>query len=150
VNRAARIMIVEDEPNVRLVFRMALESNDHTLTTAHDGEAALQWLEQYPVDLVLLDLHMPHMGGIELLRRLRGRGNGVPVIIITAHGTIPDVVQAVKLGAVDFLTKPLTPDALRQVVARVLKEHGFKSDSGPNPETPSASGRASLIENPNP
>ena len=119
----AQILIVEDEPNVRLVFRTALESNNYTLSTAEDGETALRWLGKSPADLVLLDLQMPNMGGMELLLRLRAEGNVVPVVIITAHGSIPDAVQAMKLGAIDFLTKPLTPEALRKVVSDVLARH---------------------------
>ena len=118
-----RIMIVEDEPNVRFVFRAALESETYTLTTAEDGETALRWLSQEPSDLVLLDLRMPGMGGMELLRRLRTAGNDVPVIVITAHGSLPDAVEAMRLGAIDFLAKPLTPDVLRELVAEVLARH---------------------------
>jgi DNA-binding NtrC family response regulator len=118
-----RIMIVEDEPNVRLVFRTALESERYTLTTAEDGETALRWLALEPIDLVLLDLRMPGIGGMEVLRRLRATGNDVPVIVITAHDSVPNAVAAMKLGAVDFLAKPLTPEELRSVVAEVLDRH---------------------------
>ena len=117
---ARHILIVDDEPNVRLVFRTALESTGAELAAAEDGEAALAWLKANDVDLVLLDLQMPRMGGMELLGRLRGEGIDVPVVIITAHGSIPDAVAAMKLGAIDFLSKPLTPDALRRAVAEVL------------------------------
>jgi DNA-binding NtrC family response regulator len=123
MSTAARILIVEDEPNVRLVFRTALESTACTLSTAEDGETALRWLKQSPFDLVLLDLQMPGLNGIEVLRRLRDTGNVVPVVIITAHGSISDAVQAMKLGAVDFLTKPVMPEALRKVVAEALARH---------------------------
>jgi DNA-binding response OmpR family regulator len=123
MSTAARILIVEDEPNVRLVFRTTLESNAYMLSTAEDGETALRWLEHSPYDLVLLDLQMPGLGGMEVLKRLRGTGHGVPVVIVTAHGSIPDAVQAMKLGAVDFLTKPVTPGALRAVVTEVLGRH---------------------------
>ena len=118
----AQVLIVEDEPNVRLVFRTTLEENGLALSTAEDGETALGWLKQSKCDLVLLDLKMPGVGGMETLRRLRDAGNAVPVVIITAHGTIPDSVEAMKLGAVDFLTKPVTPEA-RKVVADVLSRH---------------------------
>jgi CheY-like chemotaxis protein len=116
-------MIVEDEPNVRFVFRAALESESYTLATAEDGETALRWLNQEPYDLVLLDLRMPGIGGMEVLRRLRLAGNDVPVVVITAHDSVPNAVEAMKLGAIDFLAKPLTPEALRQVVAEVLARH---------------------------
>jgi len=121
--RANRVMIVEDEPNVRLVFRTALLSNDYVLSTAEDGETALRYLRQEPIDLVLLDLQMPGLDGIGLLRRLRAEGNGVPVVIVTAHGGVRDEVAAKELGAIDFLAKPLTPAALRQVVAEALAQH---------------------------
>jgi DNA-binding response OmpR family regulator len=121
--QARRILIVEDEPNVRLVFRTALESVDYLLSTAADGETALRWLKKEPFDLVLLDLRMPGMGGMELLRRLRGEGIEVPVVIVSAHDCVPNVVQAMRLGAIDFLPKPLTPDVLRKVVSEVLARH---------------------------
>ena len=117
---ARQILIVDDEPNVRLVFRTTLESTGAELAAAEDGEAALVWLKDHRADLVLLDLQMPRVGGMVVLERLRAIGNDVPVIIITAHGSIPDAVAAMKLGAIDFLSKPLTPDALRRAVADVL------------------------------
>ena len=117
------ILIVDDEPNVRLVFRTALESVGYTVAEAEDGASALEWLARSPTDLVLLDLQMPGVGGMEVLRRLRDAGNDVPVVIVTAHGSIPDAVQAMKLGAIDFLTKPLNPEPLRHVVASVIRRH---------------------------
>ncbi len=131
--RARRVMIVEDEPNIRLVFRTALFSNDYALSTAEDGEVALRHLRQEPTDLVLLDLRMPGLDGMGLLRRLRAEGNGVPVVVITAHGTIPDAEVAMKLGAIDFLPKPVTPVALRKVVAEALARHAPPEADGPQP-----------------
>ena len=133
---AKRILIVDDEPNVRLVFRTALESTGAELAAAEDGEAALAWLRAHRVDLVLLDLQMPGVGGMGVLERLRAEGINVPVVIITAHGSIPDAVAAMKLGAIDFLSKPLTPDALRRAVADVLERsapHGDLATSGRPP-----------------
>jgi DNA-binding NtrC family response regulator len=119
------ILIVDDEPNVRLVLSTALGSVGYRVIEAEDGERALAQLENRStvVDLVLLDLQMPRMDGMELLRRLRALGNIVPVVILTAHGSIPEAVTAMKLGAIDFLTKPLRPDALRRVVAEVIERH---------------------------
>ncbi len=127
------ILIVDDEPNVRLVFRTALESVGYTVAEAEDGASALEWLAQSPTDLVLLDLQMPGVGGMEVLRRLRDSGNDVPVVIVTAHGSIPDAVQAMKLGAIDFLTKPLNPEPLRQVVRGVIQRHS-EATAEPEPE----------------
>ena len=124
------ILIVDDEPNVRLVFRTALESAGFATAEAADGEAALDRLrDRYlPIELILLDLQMPGLGGMETLRRLRATGDRTPVVIVTAHGSIPDAVAAVKQGAIDFLSKPLTPDSLRAVVAEVLERHGPETD----------------------
>ena len=122
------ILIVDDEPNVRLVFRTALQSSDHTLSTADNGESALRWIAETQFDLVLLDLQMPGMNGMEVLRRIRATNNDVPVVIITAHGSVPDAVEAMKLGAIDFLRKPLSPDELRKVVAEVLARHAPEAE----------------------
>lgn len=115
-----RVLIAEDEPNVRLMFRTALETDNYRITAAPDGENALAWLQQEQFDVVLLDLQMPGTGGMEVLARLRERGDDTPVVIVSAHGGPPNVVQAMRLGAIDFLAKPLTPTALRQAVAEVL------------------------------
>ena len=112
VVRAARVLIVDDEPNVRFVFRTALESSGSRSTRRTSGLAALQRLRESPADVVLLDLQMPGIGGMEVLRRLRDAGDDVPVVIVTAHGSVPDAVAAMRLGAIDFLAKPLTPEAL--------------------------------------
>jgi DNA-binding response OmpR family regulator len=123
MTRFASILIVEDEPNVRMLFRTALESLPYALSTAEDGPTALQCVQWAEPDLILLDLRMPGMGGLEVLRALRETGVKVPVIIITAYGSVPDAVEAMNLGAVDFLSKPLTPEALRTAVAEVLTRH---------------------------
>src|SRR5277367_375593 len=120
-----RVLIVDDEPNVRLMLETALASVGYEVIEAADGHAALELLRgpDFRCDLVLLDLLMPRIDGMELLRRLRALGNVVPVVILTAHGSIPEAVEAMKLGAIDFLTKPTTPDALRRVVADVIARH---------------------------
>ncbi len=128
------ILIVDDEPNVRLVLQTALASAGYAVIEAEDGQAALERLRDTPCSLILLDLRMPKMDGMELLRRLRALGNAIPVVILTAHGSIPDAVEAMKLGAIDFLTKPITPDALRRV--------GRRSDRAPGRSGgPAAAGR---------
>ena len=117
------ILIVDDEPNVRLVFRTALESVGYAVAEADDGQSAVDRRGQGRAALILLDLQMPGVDGMETLRRLRAAGDDTPVVIVTAHGSIPDAVAAMRLGAIDFLSKPLTPEALRAVVAEVLERH---------------------------
>jgi DNA-binding response OmpR family regulator len=113
------ILIVDDEPNVRLMFRTALESTGAKISEADGGQAALDTLASTNFDLVLLDLSMPGIDGMQTLERMRERGDNTPVVIITAHGTVPHAVEAMKLGAIDFLSKPLLPDSLRHVVTDV-------------------------------
>lgn len=129
-----RVLIVDDEPNVRLVLGTALSSVGYEVVDAEDGAKAIQCLGSSgpSFDLVLLDLQMPKVDGMEMLSRLREVGNTVPVVILTAHGSIPEAVTAMKLGAIDFLTKPITPEALRRVVAEVIARHAA-SPHGPRP-----------------
>jgi DNA-binding NtrC family response regulator len=120
MNTDKRILVVDDEPHVRLVFQIALESAGYTVVAAADGKEALARLREVSLDLILLDLKMPVLDGMETLRRLREQGNTVPVVIITAHGSVADAVLAMKQGAIDFVPKPVSPTTLRGVVARVL------------------------------
>jgi DNA-binding NtrC family response regulator len=125
VGAKKRVLIVDDEPNVRLMLETALTSVGYDVEAAADGQSALETLttRASAFDMVLLDLLMPRMDGMELLRQLRAVGNVIPVVILTAHGSIPEAVEAMKLGAIDFLAKPVTPDALRRVVAEVIERH---------------------------
>ena len=143
---AASVLIVDDEPSIRLMFRTALESSGYETQEAGNGSAALERLAGWSPDVMLLDLKMPAMDGMETLRRLRDAGNNTPVVIVTAHGSIPDAVAAMKLGAVDFLPKPVTPDALRRVVADIVARHQ-KTDSTrrPWPRLATRAGRWRLL-----
>lgn len=114
-----RILIVDDEPNVRLVFRTALEAAGYQVAEAANGDAALKQIRKVPTDLILLDLKMPGMDGVETLKHLRLQGDEIPVVVVTAHGSVPDAVTVMKLGAADFLPKPVSPVSLRAVVASV-------------------------------
>ena len=143
-----RVLIVDDEPNVRLMLETTLSSVGYDVTEAGDGHAALDRLSGTgpDYDLVLLDLLMPRMDGMELLRQLRALGDVIPVVILTAHGSIPEAVEAMKLGAIDFLTKPTTPDALRRVVAEVIERHAVPAAPAQPAETsPKPSDRARQI-----
>jgi two-component system response regulator FlrC len=117
----ARILIAEDEPTFRDLLADILEGAGHAVVAVGDGEAALAALERGGFELLLTDQRMPRLGGLELLRRLRALPGAPPAIMLTAHGTIPEAVEAVRLGAADYLTKPLaSPRALLAVVERVL------------------------------
>jgi CheY-like chemotaxis protein len=141
---ARRILIVDDEPNVRLVFRTALESAGYAVEEVGDGGAALARLRKSPADLILLDLKMPGLGGIETLRRLREEGSATPVVIVTAHGCVPDAVAAMKLGASDVIPKPVSPATLREAVAGALALHA-PDPPGPRLASPKAAPDAVLL-----
>ena len=129
------ILIVDDEPNVRFTYRAALETEGWAVQEAPDGGAALRLMDQTSFDLAVLDMRMPEVGGLELLEKMRQRGIQTPVVIITAFGDIPHAVRAMKLGAIDFLEKPLTPEMLRSTVAEVLRRHESPSPPRANPQT---------------
>lgn len=118
-----RILIIDDEPNTRLNFRLALELEGYQVAEASGGAAAREQLLGERFDLVILDLRMPGTDGLQLLEQMRGKNMSTPVVIVTAYGSVPDAVRAMKLGAIDFLEKPLRPVDLRQVVAEVMERH---------------------------
>ena len=117
------ILIVDDEPNVRLNYRVTLETEGLEVREASSGSAALRELAGKDFDLAILDMRMPEMDGLELLESMRERNIQTPVVIITAYGDIPHAVRAMKLGAIDFLEKPLTPEVLRSTVREILGRH---------------------------
>ena len=118
------VLIVDDEPNVRLTYRTALETEGLEVREAPDGLAALDAMNERQFDLAILDMRMPEVSGLELLERMRQQGIQTPVVIVTAYGDISHAVRAMKLGAIDFLEKPLTPETLRAMVAEILRRHG--------------------------
>jgi DNA-binding response OmpR family regulator len=124
-----RLLIVDDETNVRLSFRMTLETEGYEIFEAHSGEQALQFFAEHSFALAILDVRMPGMDGLELLAKMRESGIRVPAVVVTAHGDVPHAVKALKLGAIDFLEKPLHPEAFRNIVAEILDRHARQDDS---------------------
>jgi FixJ family two-component response regulator len=124
---ASGILIVDDEKNIRLTLSLALEPLHLPLETAASAEEALEILaaNPYSFGLILLDLLMPGMGGMEFLRRMSADRPDLKVIIITAHGSIDAAVEAMKLGAVDFLQKPFNPAEIRALVTRASDLEGL-------------------------
>jgi DNA-binding NtrC family response regulator len=115
------VLIVDDEPNVRRVLSALLRRDGYRTLEAGDGEEALQSLAANPVHAVVADLKMPRMNGLELLEAVQKSYPGVPVVLLTAHGTVGSAVEALKRGALDYLTKPYDPEEVRQVVAKAVK-----------------------------
>jgi DNA-binding NtrC family response regulator len=119
-----RILIVEDDATFRGLLADILDDAGHEVTQAPDGAAGLAMLQHASFDLVLSDLKMPRMGGIELFRASQNDPAAPPFVLITAFGTVEEAVAAIKEGVSDFLTKPLKdPATLRALVTRLLDEH---------------------------
>jgi DNA-binding NtrC family response regulator len=117
----ARVLVVDDEASFRALLRDILEGAGHGVTEARDGAEALAFLERGAFDVVLTDRRMPRVDGLELVRRVRARTTPPPVVVLTAHGSIPEAVEAVRLGAADYIAKPLpSPGALVDLVASLL------------------------------
>ena len=114
------ILIVDDEKNIRLTLSQALEASGWETDTASNGEEALLKLKEREFRLILLDLKMPGMDGMEVLRRVSEVRPDIRIIIITAYGTVESAVEAMKLGACDFIQKPFVPDEIRNLVSRVM------------------------------
>jgi DNA-binding response OmpR family regulator len=114
------ILIVDDEKNIRLTLSQALETMGAEIDTAANGEEALTKLKEKEFGLILLDIRMPGMDGMEVLHRVREIRPDIRVIMITAYGTVEAAVEAMKLGAVDFLQKPFDPEEIRELVLRVM------------------------------
>ncbi|MBU4262818.1 MAG: response regulator [Proteobacteria bacterium] len=123
------ILVVDDEKNIRLTMSQSLEALGIPVQTAVNGEEALQKLRQEPFGLIFLDLKMPGLDGIEVLRRIKEQWPQIRVVIITAHGTVATAVEAMKLGAVDFVQKPFSPGEIRELAGRVLQREQLNEEN---------------------
>jgi putative nucleotidyltransferase with HDIG domain len=117
----SRLLVVEDDTNVRDFCVRLLRMNGYQVAAAENGRVALERLKQDQYDLVLTDLQMPEMGGIELLHQLRQEYPEIDSIVFTAHATVETAREALKLGAFDYLTKPVTVDDLERTVRRAME-----------------------------
>ncbi|MEK6716256.1 MAG: sigma-54 dependent transcriptional regulator [candidate division NC10 bacterium] len=117
----ARVLVVDDDAASRRLLEVRLRALQCEVATATDGQEALAAIQQEVPSLMLLDLQMPRMDGMELLRALRRDGIDLPVIVITAHGSIETAVEAIKEGAYDFLPKPFDPKHLEIVIRKALE-----------------------------
>jgi DNA-binding NtrC family response regulator len=121
------LLIVDDEPNIRRILQVAFEKVGYNPLVAESAEHGLQMARQSPPDLVLSDVTMPGMNGHEFLRELRAEFPEVPVVLMTAYGSIPQAVQAMRDGAFEYVSKPFDLETLKKVLANALR------DSGPAP-----------------
>ena len=116
-----RVLIVEDEPSTRLGLTELVSTWGFTTESAADGEEALQRITTFRPSIVISDLVMPHMGGLELLRALKEEGTAITTVILTAQGTVETAVEAIKEGAYDYLTKPVEPQRLKILLDKIVE-----------------------------
>jgi two-component system NtrC family response regulator len=126
--QAVRLLVVDDERTQRQMLTSILERAGYVVTTAADGEEALAKLDAGSYDLMLTDQKMPGMEGMELLERARTRIPGLPVVLMTAYGSVSSAVDAMKRGAADYLTKPFERDELVLVLDKVLRHRRLEDE----------------------
>ena len=119
----AKVLVIDDEANLRKVLAALLRRDGYDVTIAENGEVGLAEFQKNGADAVITDLVMPKLGGMEVLRAVNGADPEVPVIIITAHGTVDSAVEAIKLGAFDYVTKPFDQTELSNVLAKAIRTH---------------------------
>jgi CheY-like chemotaxis protein len=115
------ILVVDDERNIRNNLGMLLEAEGYKVDTAGNGDDGLLRVKEGRYDIVFVDVQMPKMDGLQLLRHLRGLRPKMPVVMLTAYGTASRAVEAMKLGAVDFLEKPFDPKAIQLLCQEILE-----------------------------
>ena len=130
----SRLLIVDDEPNMRAMLLDILEGEGHEAVACGEAEEALELLSHEPFDAGVIDLNLPGISGMEMLRRLKDRTSPIPLIMITAYGTIDAAVEAMRLGAYDFIIKPFDVSRIVQTVSKCLESAQLVSQinlSGP-------------------
>ena len=123
-----QVLIVDDEPNLRKILAAQLSRDGYDVMTAEDGEQGLAALRDHHIDLVVTDLKMPKVDGMALLREALRLDPDLPVVMITAHGTVDTAVEALKIGAFDYLTKPFDKDEVRAIVGKALRTRALAGE----------------------
>jgi two-component system, NtrC family, response regulator AtoC len=133
-----QILVVDDEANLRKVLSAQLGRDGYEVHTAEDGEVALAFLKEHHIDLVITDLRMPKVDGMDLLRASLRDDPARPVVIMTAHGTVDNAVEALKTGAFDYITKPFDQSEVRVIVKKALRTRDLASADATRDPTPLA------------
>ncbi len=147
MNDKANILIVDDEEVVRLSHLRSLEGSECNAQAAEDGRQAIELMEQHPVDVVLLDLRMPDLDGMDVLRTIKQRWPDSEVVVITGYPSIESAKQAVRLGAFDYLAKPVGPNEVIKAASDAMnqKRWALRSDCDDQPKNESSAHRRDNI-----
>ncbi len=140
------ILVVDDEPNLRTVLKASITRGGHECLLARDGFEALTILEEYPeITAMITDLKMPRMNGVQLMKRVHQRRPDLPIIILTAFGSINNAVEAVKAGAFDYIEKPFDKEHLLNTLARAVASCDASARRGPGRDTAQYPGQHGMI-----
>jgi len=121
-DKLRRILVVDDEENARVALAKILGREGYEVASANNGCEALNYLRNKEVDLVITDINMPEMNGISFLRELNQSHPSCNVIMITAHGEVESYIEAMNLGAFEYINKPLKVDELKKIIAKLYKD----------------------------
>jgi len=120
------VLIVDDDPDVLSMLERLLKKLEYNPLVAQNGEEAVQIIDSNKIDVVVSDLVMPEMDGMELLKRVKSRKGDIPFLMITGHPTIETAVEAIKKGAYDYLTKPFQVEEVQIKIDRALEKRGLR------------------------
>ena len=123
------VLVIDDKPNIREVLSAILENEGYGVETCESAEKALEKIPKILPDLIVTDLKMPGIDGIELMKSVKAIDTHMPVILITAFGTISSAVEAIKAGAYDYLTKPIDYERLKILINRALNEKEISTEN---------------------
>jgi len=121
-----KILVADDDPYIGKILNDRLQSLGHQVLLASSGRMALELLDSHDPQLALVDIAMPDLSGIDVLKGIRGRGKDIPVVMITAYGSIDLAVQAMREGAYDFITKPFKPEHIALVVQKAIEQQRLR------------------------
>src|SRR5437868_122327 len=124
-----RVLVVDDEENIRLVLKMLLKRHGYEVETADGGEAALALVDSFGPDVILTDVRMPKMGGLDLLATLKAKGNEATVIVMSAYGNHDLAIEAMKAGAYDYVAKPFKNDEVLLALKKAEEREALKREN---------------------
>jgi DNA-binding NtrC family response regulator len=122
-------MIVDDEKSIRVMLKRVLSDKQFEIDEAADGREALEKIKQEKYSAILLDLRMPEVNGIEVIEKLKEQDIDTPIVMMSAYGTVPEAVEAMKLGALDYLVKPFDLDELKLILERIIRQNEIQKEN---------------------